>query len=57
MDADIVCSIEEANYYYKKYLPTLYKEMNKCYEKLLDKLYDTQKHSEYRFQISVIEDP
>jgi hypothetical protein len=57
MDADIVCNVEEANYYYKKYLPSLYKEMNKSYDKLLDKLYATQKHSAYRFQLTVIADP
>lgn len=56
-DADIVSSVAEANYYYKKYLPSLYKEMNKCYDTLLDKLYATQKHSVYRFQLSIIEDP
>jgi len=56
MDADIVGNVEESDYYYQKYLPSLYTEMNNSYKKLIDNLCMTHKHSQYRFQLTVIED-
>lgn len=56
MDADIICDVDESDYYYKKYLPSLYTEMNSSYQKLINNLCKTHKHSQYRFQLTVIED-
>ena len=51
MDADIVGNLEEANYYYKEYLPSLYKELHINYVKLLKTLGKIHKHSEYKYQL------
>lgn len=55
-DADIVCSVDEADYYYDKYLPQLYKEINLAYEKLIKELNNTNKHSQYKFQLELLND-
>jgi hypothetical protein len=49
-DADIITDPNELKYYWDVYLPSLYKELNNVYLKLLKKLFHTGKHSEYRFQ-------
>jgi len=51
-DADIVGDVDEANYYYDKYLPSLYNEMNLDYVNLVKKLQETKKQTLYRYQLS-----
>jgi len=51
-DADIVCDVDESNYYHQEYLPSLYQEMNLAYVNLVKKLYDTKKQTLYRYQLS-----
>lgn len=50
-DADIVTCVEEAKYYLDKVLPQLYDELHVNYVKLVKKLYETHKHTEYRYQL------
>lgn len=52
-DADIITDSDELKYYWNHYLPSLYKEMNKAYNNLVKKLYNTKRHSEYKFQFQL----
>ncbi len=49
-DLDIIANREE-HIDQQKYLEKLYNEMNKEYIKLTKKLYQTGKHSQYKYQL------